>query len=45
MAILKRAGQRIRAAWAYVFGDVRREMKPAPAPDAAPETPGEEPAP
>ena len=42
-ASLKRTARRIAAAWLFVFGDARREMKPAPAPDATPETPGKEP--
>jgi len=43
MAILKRTARRIKAAVLYVFGDVRRGMNAAPAMDATPEAPGEEP--
>ena len=43
MAILKRAARRIKAAWLFVFADARREMNAAPAPAAAPDTPGDEP--
>ena len=43
MTFLKRAARRITAAVLWVFGDVRREMNAAPAPEAAPEAPGGEP--